>query len=159
MIKLIDYIKNLQTKKEIDPFQKKSFLNILRFFAIMIILTLIARGTAGAIMPKISLAKVTAETIVDKIDIVGQLELSNHMPIETHPNIKINEILVETGEKIEIGDSLFEYDKSEVDILVKTASAEINKLEIQHNQLLKSKIIDTTAITNATDCLAFAKED
>lgn len=158
MRKIIETLKNVKLNGK-DQYQTKSLLNIMRFFVIMLILTLVSRGTAGAIMPKVTLQKVSEETLVDKIDIAGQLELSNHMKIEIEPNIKINNILVEAGEKVEEGDPLLEYDKSDVDFLVQSLDADINKLEIQYNQLLKGDEVDMDGVTDAKDNLTDVEED
>lgn len=152
-------METIRGKISSDPKQGKRFSRIIKFFLIMVILTLVSRGTAGAIMPKVTVGEVERSTIVTELSLSGEIAAFHEESIEAYENLTIDEIYIQEGQQILEGDSLFSYDASEVDLFIRSEEAELERLQIQYEQLLASDSIDNQGILDATDNLNYALAD
>ncbi len=152
-------METIRGKISSDPKQGKRFSRIIKFFLIMVILTLVSRGTAGAIMPKVTVGEVERSTIVTELSLSGEIAVFHEESIEAYENLTIDEIYIQEGQQILEGDPLFSYDASEVDLFIRSEEAELERLQIQYEQLLASDSIDNQGILDATDNLNYALAD
>lgn len=139
-----------------DNQQSKAFSNIIKFFAIMLVLTFLARGTAGAALAKVTLGIPLAGTVTNNIEVDGKLDFANSKKIIAPLGLQIEKLLLEPGEAVESSQQLVLFEKKSTDVAIKTTKAEIDKLYAQCNILKNEAQMDDFGIKSAQDTLNWA---
>ena len=86
-----------------DPKQAKALERILTFFAVMLILTLVARGTAGATMATVTLASPGLGVITQSLRLDGAVRPAAQFRVECPADVPVAEILVNVGQNVQAG--------------------------------------------------------
>lgn len=129
--------------------QAKAFKNILRFFAAMLALTLIARGASNAVLPTVSLVNPVATTITQKIDINGEIVAFSAVSVFAPNELLVKSVLVREGEQVNKDQQLAVFDEKETQISLQKIKANIAKLKAEKAQLLQKNTPDKTAVESA----------
>lgn len=137
-----------------DPDLRK----LISFFLTVLLLTLFARGSAGASMAKVTVGTPESRTMSRELFSPGTLTpLGN----EAHPipdGLVIDDILVETGAEIAQGDSLATVETDALDELLTRKNAELRQMELQLETLLDNEEPSHDGVQNAKDALSDAKD-
>lgn len=136
-------------KKITDPTQRKAGGNILKFLAIMLILTLIARGTAGATLAAVDVANPGSAEIISAVTGSGTVAASGRYVEELPDNLTLREILVTPGQKVKEGDPLAHMDASEIDNRLAREEATLKGLEHELKVLNQAPIADNSNLVAA----------
>jgi len=129
--------------------------NIIRFFVILLALTLIARGTAGATLPRVSLASPERAEIIDSIRGQATVYASDNIEITVLEGLRIAETHVNTGQSIKPGDPIATFDMDYLEELHIRKSASLSRMELD----LQALDHDASAINNALRNLNRAQAD
>ena len=142
-----------------DQNQKKRFHHMVRFFLVMLALTIFSRGVSAVIVPTIVLEKTRSKKLGEMFEGRGEVVLANEMAILVYEGLEIATSFVEVGEKIDINQPLFAYNKEEVDKELARLSAEVAKEKLVREKLSVISEADYTPVENAKQELYWVKED
>ena len=145
--------------KNTDPAQRRSAGNIFKFLAVLLAFTLIARGTSGATLARVTLASPTRSDIIDAISGTATVYSTDTLEITAPEGLAIAEILVGAGQYVNIGDpvAVFELDDLEERHIRETAS--LSRMNLELKQLERGEAIDTSPLETARRNLRQAEED
>lgn len=122
-----------------DEKQKRAGANIIRFLAIMVILTLIARGTAGATMPKVSTVTTQDGTIMKSTKASGNVAVADTHDFLAPEGLTIKNIPVTVGEKVTSGTVIATFGSDEVSDALARAQVELRTLQQKKKESLQHK--------------------
>ncbi|NJP39872.1 hypothetical protein HCH52_02230 [Oscillospiraceae bacterium HV4-5-C5C] len=153
----------IRQSAELDPErlkQRRAGLNILRFFILMLILTLIARGTAGATMARVTLDSPVAAKLSQSIVVSGSVQAGASHGIKAQAaGLKIREVLALTGQSVQAGDSLLRYDVDPLEEKVAGLQLDLADLELELAKLQEPVTADDSGVRNAETALERVQED
>lgn len=140
-----------------DRTQRGAFWNIWRFLGLLLVLTILARGTAGATMAKVSLARPYRTEIVESIQITGKVQAARDFSPTVAPGIAIEEIAVFPGQTVAAGDVLAVLNPAEVEELRREQTLVLQDMELELRQLGRAQTHDGTALEAAVAALEEAE--
>lgn len=130
-----------------------------RFFAAMVVLTLIARGTSGAAMPKVTLTNPTQGTIMQQADASAQITAGEGEEVLLPEGITVETLFVSVGQTVREGDSLFQLNLKELKDALAKAQATRSQQQAQLAQLKAETSPDNSSVTLAQQSLDRVRED
>lgn len=142
-----------------DSTQRKSARNIALFLAIMVILTIIARGASAATLASVSTDTVSKGEIVDEYRGNAMVKVSDKTEIHIPEGLTIKEVLVFGGQEIEEGTDIVKVDIDELKEKLDREKIALNDLELKLEQLLQQDITDNTSLSQARQALTWAQQD
>lgn len=120
--------------RQSDPRQMQRLGNILRFFAALLVLTIVARGTAGATMPTVTVQTPNSGTISKSVHAGGTVLYAGGTPFTLPEGLLVTGILAQEGQSVKAGDSLASFDLEELNRAVASKRAELQQVQIQATQ-------------------------
>ena len=105
-------IKNLI--RQSDPQQLLRLGNIARFFAALLIVTIIARGTAGATMPTVTVQNPSSGTVSRSIQTNGTISYAGGTPFTLPAGLLVTGVPVQVGQHVKAGDTLATFDTEDL---------------------------------------------
>lgn len=142
-----------------DEGQKRAFRKILRFLAVVIIITIVARGTAGATMARVDLAVPTAGEIIESIQATGTVEAVRFFAPELPSGITIAEVLVIPGQAVKAGDALLVLDSTELAEQRSRQDILLGNMELSLAKLERGEAYDGSALVSAQTAYDWAVQD
>lgn len=140
-----------------DDKQRKAGANIIRFLALMLILTLIARGTAGATLPKVSLISPQSDTIVKQVKLTGNVATTDTHDFKAPEGLTIDTLPVTAGEKVTTGAVIATFDTDTTNDLLARAKVELQTLQQKKKELGQTKVAGESETSAATRTLNSAQ--
>ena len=95
--------------------QGKAFVRILQFFAIMIVLTIFARGVASVTMPEVELTTLSNQSIRKEEKFNGTITASSKTDVKPPVGLKVSQVHVSIGDNVKTGDNLVTFDTVALD--------------------------------------------
>lgn len=120
--------------RQSDPQQLHRFGNIVRFFAVLLVITLIARGTAGATMPVVTLQAPSSGTVSRNVMMNGTISYTGGTPFTLPSGLLVTSVPVQVGQTVKAGDTLATFDEEELKRAVASKQAELQQVEVQAAQ-------------------------
>lgn len=120
--------------RQSDPQQLHRFGNIVRFFAVLLVITLIARGTAGATMPVVALQAPSSGTVSRNVMMNGTISYAGGTPFILPSGLLVTSVPVQVGQTVKAGDTLATFDEEELKRAVASKQAELQQVEVQAAQ-------------------------
>ena len=120
--------------RQSDPQQLHRFSNIVRFFAVLLVITLIARGTAGATMPVVTLQAPSSGTVSRNVMMNGTISYAGGTPFTLPSGLLVTSVPVQVGQTVKAGDTLATFDEEELKRAVASKQAELQQVEVQAAQ-------------------------
>lgn len=120
--------------RQSDPQQLHRFGNIVRFFAVLLVITLIARGTAGATMPMVTLQAPSSGTVSRNVMMNGTISYAGGTPFTLPSGLLVTSVPVQVGQTVKAGDTLATFDEEELKRAVASKQAELQQVEVQAAQ-------------------------
>lgn len=120
--------------RQSDPQQLHRFGNIVRFFAVLLVITLIARGTAGATMPVVILQATSSGTVSRNVMMNGTISYAGGTPFTLPSGLLVTSVPVQVGQTVKGGDTLATFDEEELKRAVASKQAELQQVEVQAAQ-------------------------
>ncbi|MCL1787032.1 MAG: efflux RND transporter periplasmic adaptor subunit, partial [Defluviitaleaceae bacterium] len=153
-------IKNIITRIQAsDPAQRRSGGNIFKFLAVLLALTLVARGTSGATLARVTLATPERSEIVDAITGSATVSATDTIDIQAPAGLKVAEMLVSVGQQVSAGDAVAVFDLDNLRDIHMRETAALHRLELDLERLERGETLDATSLENAQRTLARAQED
>ena len=132
---------------------------VLRFFAAMVVLTLAARGTSGAALPRVSLATPNRGTIVQKASATAEITAGESGALELPAGVTVRAVYAAAGQQLKEGDAILLLDLEQLQDELASAKATRSQQEAQLARLSASTAPDGSSVTSAQQSLDRAKED
>ena len=121
--------------KNSDPKQAGRLGTVVRFFAVMLILTLTARGIAGASMPKVTLGQASAGSITQSSTASGTISVQGGTPLTVPEGLLVAQVTATTGQTLSKGDAIARFDEVSLAQALATKQAQVQQLEVSARQL------------------------
>ncbi|MEG0168291.1 MAG: biotin/lipoyl-binding protein, partial [Ruthenibacterium sp.] len=154
MRKAKQILKNLRVKMQFqDAHQRTAFGNILRFFAVMVVLTLVARAMANATIPTVTTALLSRGTITQTIAVQGGIAAANSVAIAVPAGITVQSVAVKEGEHLEKGQEIATFDEAEIADVIAMEKAQIKKIKVTQAQLSAHKNGNADTVAGAQQAL------
>lgn len=131
----------------------------LRFFAALIILTLVARGTAGAAMARVKLQKVGPGMIVQKASAAASLIAEDGEVLELPAGITVQKLWVASGQTVQKDAPIVQLSCSELQDALDKANIHLAQQKARLAQLNSHTAPDTSGVSAAQQNLAESNED
>ena len=96
------------------PQQRRRAGNIARFFAVLLVLTLVARGTAGATMPVVTVQAPSSGSVSQSIEATGTVGYTGGTPFTLPAGLLVTGVPVQQGQQVTAGDVLATFDEAEL---------------------------------------------
>ncbi|MCL2202870.1 MAG: hypothetical protein FWB88_02885 [Defluviitaleaceae bacterium] len=138
--------------KQTDLAQRRAGGNILRFLAILLALTLIAQGTAGATLARVVLATPERGEIIDAIRAQATVHASDHISKYVPPGLRIAQMHVHMGQRVGTGQAVATFARDALEAAYIRESAALQRMERDLETLLRDASGETpleTAQRNA----------
>lgn len=145
--------------KNSDPKQAGRLGTVVRFFAVMLILTLTARGIAGASMPKVTLGQASAGSITQSSTASGTISVQGGTPLTVPEGLLVAQVTATTGQTLSKGDAIARFDEVSLAQALKTKQAQVQQLEVSARQLSDPEEADGFALQQAQQQLERAYSD
>ena len=138
--------------------ERRALKRIAIFFAIMLILTLIARGTSSAIRPVVTTGQASAGTIRQSVQASGSITASGILTVTLPEGTVPDSILVKEGQSVEEGQTLATCDMDELSAKLERARASLHQSQAEYNQLISNAVLDDTSVARTQQALLRAYE-
>lgn len=142
-----------------EPGQRRALGRAGRFFAAMLVCTLVARGASGATMAEVSLEKPASANLSDSLTASGSIEAAAPSDIEVPEGLKVTEVAAAAGQKVNAGDLLAKLDADELDRAVRAQQAQVQKQQLALEALREEQPVDSSGVDAAQTALAGAQAD
>lgn len=133
--------------------QRGALLNIVRLFALLVVLTLVARGTAGATMPTVTTARPGNGAVHHTLRAGGSIASAAGSPFTLPEGLLVQSVPVQLGQTVEAGAVLATFDSREVEQAIALAQAELAQNQLKARQLAQGETTDPFALQQAQDQL------
>ncbi len=97
-----------------DESQKKAFENILKFMALVLIFTFVARGTAGATLARVDTVMPYPAEITESVSATGTVQAASSHTVAVPAGLSVQEALVVPGQAVKEGDAIALLDANEI---------------------------------------------
>ena len=141
-----------------DPLQLHRLGNIARFFAALLVVTLVARGTAGATMPIVTVKTPGSGTVSKSVSTNGTISYAGGQPFTLPEGLLVLQVPVQVGQSVKAGDTLAVFDAGEVSRAVDSKRAELQQMELQAKQQAEGNTADPYSAQLAQEQLERAYE-
>lgn len=142
-----------------DETQRRAGKNLLRFFALILLLTLVVRGTAGASLPRVTVAAATRGEIVEKISGQGIVSADGTQTLLAPDDLTLKEVLVGAGQTVQPGDPIARFDTAEVADKLARQTAALKEMRLKLQKLERGEPTDTSGVDAAKRALDRAQSD
>lgn len=134
----IDRIKQrLSVQWEFKTARKKAVRYFGIFLLFMICCTIISRGIYAYQMPRVQIGQAAQKSISHTISIMGSIEAARETAVILKDGIRIEEICVKEGEKVEADTELLRLDLADLKALIESLDKQIS-VEQEHISALKN---------------------
>ncbi|MDL2219523.1 hypothetical protein LJC04_04185 [Ruminococcaceae bacterium OttesenSCG-928-O06] len=159
MSKIKEWFKTLGAKLKNFPKgqQSKAFVRIVQFFALMLVLTIFARGAAGVTMPEVQAAAPGQQQIRNADDFSGTVTSANKQDEKLPAGLTVSRVHVSSGSTVAVGDDLVTFDTETLQENLLNAQGVLLSLQQELQQLEESTVVDDTALKAAQRAYDAAK--
>jgi len=133
--------------------------NLIIFLAVILVLTLVARGTEAATLPKVDVTTTQTESITEMVSGSASV-VSADTTDETAPaGLTVKELLVGVGQDVSVDDQIASFDTSGLSDELTRQNAQLQSQYLKLSQLTRTSSADYSAVDNANKTLTQAKND
>ena len=144
-----------------EPRQAGRLAAIGKFFAAMLVLTLAARGLAGASMPVVTLTGATSGSITQTRTVAGSLSVQGGAPLTLPEGLLVTKVCANAGEEVAAGAVIARFDAAGLAQAIAEAEANVQQLRTTVAQLRDPETADDFALQQAQQQLdrAYAESE
>jgi len=125
----------------------------LRFFAAMLVLTLAARGVAGASMPRVTVGQAAGGSITRSATAAGTIGARQGAPMTVPEGLLVSGTLAAVGQTLHAGDPVAAFDSAGLAQALAEQQAQVRQLEVACAQQQKGESADGFALQQAQEQL------
>lgn len=130
-----------------------------RFFSGMLALTLLARGMAGAAMPRVTLGRAGAGVLAARLETDGTVTAAGSLPVYLPAALPVRGVPVAAGQTVAEGDTLAQLDEEALAQAIAQSQAELAVLDARLARLADAPPLDESALAEARRTLLWAQQD
>ena len=154
------FIKRLMTSaRSSDPGQRRAAGNIFKFLALLLALTLIARGTSAATLARVDVSAPARSSIVEAVTGNATVTARDTLDITAPEGLTIADMLADVGQTVYVGDAIAVFDIDEVSEKLLREKLNMEKLLLDLERLEREEATDVSSIESARRSLQRARED
>ena len=142
-----------------DPQQRRSAGNIVKFLILLLVFTLIARGTSGATLARVDIETPIRSEIIDSISGIATVSTADTLDITAPSGLIITEMLIGAGQQIEPGDAIAVFNLNEVEERHARETASFERMALDLERLERGENIDASPVDSARRNLTRTQED
>lgn len=142
-----------------DDSQRKAGRNIALFFAMLLIFTVIARGTAAATLAEVETVSLGPEKVVKSIKGSGTVLAGDSVTMNAPSGLKVEEVLAQVGSKVKKGDPLLRFSLEDVQEQLAREEAQLKALQLNLEKLNQTADESISEVSKAKQDLLWANED
>lgn len=136
----------------------RTFTHVILFFFVMVLLTLIARGTAGSKLARVSVVSPGGQELKQSVQFFGTAKPVANIFITLPQGLTIEKVLKEPMDSVAKGDAIALINQEELDELVIRQRASLRQMELSLESQLKWSGISTRDLEAAQKALTKAQE-
>jgi len=142
-----------------DKAQRRAGANIIKFMAVLLALTLIARGTSGATLARVEISGPSRSEIVTGVTGSATISARDTLDIVVPPGLTIVEMLIGAGQTVNIGDAVAVFDIDEVLLKLARENASLARMQLDLDRLEREEDTDASSLESARRNRDRARED
>jgi len=142
-----------------DEGQWRAGANVVKFFAALLVLTLIARGTSAATLTRVDLANPSRSEILEAVTGSATVASRGTLDITAPEGLTVGEMLIGVGQTVSIGDPIAVFDADEVAEQLARETASLDKLILDLDKLERKEETDAASLESARKTHQRAQED
>ena len=127
------------------PNQWHTGVAMLRFLALMLLLTLLVRGTAATTLPVVSVTAPYQGVVTQSFTVSGQISPGIGTPLTIPEGLLVEQIFVQPGDPVTEGQTLALLSLDDVRAEIEQVQASMQQHQVQANQLLAGQAADPFA--------------
>lgn len=139
--------------------RSRAGMDLLRFLGVMLILTLLVRGTAAATTPVVTVTEPYQGTVSQSFTLSGEFSPGDGTPLTLPEGLLVEQVFVQPGDAVTQGQTLAVLSADDVDAAIDRLQASLQQLEVQAGQLAKADVADPFAWQQAQQQLDRAYAD
>mgnify|MGYP000659468834 CR=1 FL=1 len=117
-----------------DPRQRQRLVDC-PLFALLLVLTLLARGTAGAAMASVTVQRPSSGNVTKSVRTTATVSFAGGTPFTVPAGLLVMAVPVQAGQTVKAGDTLAVFDAAEVDRAVNAKRAALQQARTRpHNR-------------------------
>ena len=120
-------------------------IDFLRFLGVMLILTLLVRGTAAATTPVVTVTNPYQGTVSQSFILSGELSPGAGTPLTLPEGLLIEQVLVQPGDSVTQGQTLAVLSVDDIDTAIDQLQASLEQHQVQADQLTNADVADSFA--------------
>lgn len=133
---------------------------LIGFFLLIIAFTLLSRGATSLAIASVTAASPKSGVITQRFTLSGTIEAQDSLEILLPANLRITNVLVKAGDRVQEGDPLLEVDADQMQDLLQQLEHEVEILELKlENSSKEQAETGTDQIKQAEKNLQYAQED
>lgn len=125
--------------------QSRAGIDFLRFLGVMLILTLLVRGTAAATTPVVTVTNPYQGTVSQSFILSGELSPGAGTPLTLPEGLLIEQVLVQPGDSVTQGQTLAVLSVDDIDTAIDQLQASLQQHQVQADQLANADVADSFA--------------
>ncbi len=110
---------------------RRYLTGLLIFGILMVFFALLSRGIYASKLPQVTTEMPRSGTITHRVEAAGTVVQSRELAVNVAAGLRIREILVKPGDRVEAGDALLVLDIDHLEELLAEQNLEIEKMELQ----------------------------
>jgi multidrug efflux pump subunit AcrA (membrane-fusion protein) len=118
-------------KLSVQDFAKRLLIG---FFVMMLLLTAVSRAAASVIVAKVEVTSAQKGVLSFKVEGSGKVEAKAEKYLDLLEGIRIEEVNCKEGQRVEKGDTLLQYDQSDLKELLGKLEVELRKAELSYKK-------------------------
>ena len=132
-----------------DPAQAKRLGAVGKFFAAMLVLTLVARAIAGAGMPQVTLTQAAAGSITQSATAAGSIAVQGSAPLQVPAGLLVTEVAVTPGQTVQAGQVIARFDADALALALAAKQAELAQMQTTAARLTDPETADDFTLQQA----------
>lgn len=121
--------------------QKRMIMAFIIFLLLMWLCTLISKSVYAANLPQVTYAEPEKKRIEHLVETDGIMKQGSDVAIHTLEGIRVKDIFVKAGDKVEKDTALFQLDRDDLEDIIEEKKLEIAKMEYEISDLQQNKAL------------------
>ena len=122
-----------------DNGKKKIMTAFCAFLGFMWLCTVISKSIYAAKLPIVQAKSIEQKYVEHIVQVDGIVTAGDKNPVTALSGLRVNKLMVQTGDRIEEGDVIFTIDMEDLDHIIKEKQAAISKLQVQINTIVQNE--------------------
>jgi len=139
--------------------QRWAGVNVIQFMAVLLVLTIVARGASGATLARVYTTFPSRGEIIQEVSGTAVVSSTDTLDIFAPEGLVITEMLASVGQTVQVGDAVARFNIREINIKLIRETAVLEKMLLDMEILERSDSVDSFNVDNNQRSLARAYED